>query len=104
MVKARADQAGDTKARTGEGKVVTWQRRLRGVQLKSPEGAVRKQKKEQWKERDRDQKTSREPAGEEAEEQAGPGAGRLTTQFQKNRRAVRRKLQRPLGSTVRVCF
>lgn len=51
------------------------------VQLKSPEGTVRKQKKEQWKKKETE---IRRPAGSlqerEAEEQARPGAGRLTTQ------------------------
>ena len=68
------------------------------VQLKSPEGTVRKQKKEQWKKKETE---IRRPAGSlqerEAEEQAGPGAGRLTTQtFQRT--------EGHTGSTVRVCF
>lgn len=71
------------------------------VQLKSPEGTVRKQKKEQWKEKEPE---IRRLAGSlqerETEEQAGPGAGRWQHRHFGEQKGIQGGEPRPQG---RLC-
>ena len=71
------------------------------VQLKSPEGTVRKQKKEQWKEKEPE---IRRLAGSlqerETEEQVGPGAGRWQHRHFGEQKGIQGGEPRPQG---RLC-